>query len=97
MSYWLRELAGWFLVAVGLWMLYACYELIQDRRLFEAGPLSIVGIIVFRGGIHLLKVAVAARICSLAKERTRAEKPAPPAAGARGRGTAANPVAVRGS
>jgi hypothetical protein len=73
MSFWLREVAGWLLVVLGLRMLYVCFELIQEQRIIEAGPLSIIGIIIFRGGIHLLKVAVAARICKLAHERERAQ------------------------
>jgi hypothetical protein len=88
MRFLLREVAGWFLVLVGLWTLYECYELtVKERRLFEAGPLSIVGIVVFRGGIHLLKVAVAARLCREAKEQARADKkprPAPVSAATRG-------------
>jgi len=73
---WLREIAGWLLVAGGLFLIYICYLFLQEKRIIEAGPLSILGIIVFRGGIHLLKVAVAARICREAKERTRQDVPA---------------------
>src|SRR5439155_14088804 len=68
------ELAGWLLVVAGVGVLFECYLLIvKESRLFEAAPLSLVGIIVFRGGIQLLKVGVASRICSLAKERTQAD------------------------
>jgi hypothetical protein len=78
---WLREIAGWLLVAGGLFLIYICYLFLQEKRIIEAGPLSILGIIVFRGGIHLLKVAVAARICLEAKDRARQDRPArtPPA------------------
>ena len=62
MTYWLREVAGWALVAVGLFAFWQAYDLLLGKRLFEAGPLVVIGIIVFRGGIHLLKVAVAAHI-----------------------------------
>lgn len=79
MRFWRREIAGWLLVAAGLgtfglvgWLL-----LLRDRGhyLVEAGPLTFIGFIVFRGGIHLLKVAVAARVCAQAQERTRADQP----------------------
>lgn len=65
MRFWTREIAGWLLVALGLFVLYLCVAvLLSDRPLIiEAGPLTLIGIIIFRGGIHLLKVAVAARIC----------------------------------
>ena len=77
MMYWVREIAGWLLVGVGLLMFLAVYDLlttIDERgvlrpRIFEATIMMIPGIFVFRGGIHLLKVAVAARICGEAQDR----------------------------
>ena len=61
MSYWLREVAGWALVLVGLYTFWQSYDFLLRKRVFEAGPLSFIGFIVFRGGIHVLKVAVAAQ------------------------------------
>ena len=93
------EVAGWLLVLAGVGVLFECYVLIvQGSRLFQAGPLSIIGIIVFRGGIHLLKVAVAARICSQARERTQEDVASkPPARKPTGRTAAATTIAARGS
>jgi hypothetical protein len=83
MRFLFREIMGWLLVVAGLLALYVCYEMILERRLFEAGPLCLIGIVVFRGGIHLLKVAVAARICLLARERIKPDRmPRKPAAAA---------------
>jgi len=66
---WWREIAGWLLVALGLYLFFITFLLLTDKLVLEAGPLSVIGIVVFRGGIHLLKVAVAARMCSQARER----------------------------
>lgn len=74
MRFWLRELAGWALVIVGLYFFLICLTLLinEPRSYLEAGPLTLIGIIVFRGGIHLLKVAMAARVCLYARdERAR--------------------------
>jgi hypothetical protein len=71
MNFWLRELAGWALVLVGLAIFGLSIVFLQHPshpRILEVGPLIVVGFIVFRGGIHLLKVAVAARICLQAAE-----------------------------
>lgn len=77
MRFWIREIAGWALILIGLYVLYLCVAvLLTDRPLLlQSGPLALIGIMVFRGGIHLLKVAVAARVC-LHADRT-AEKPQP--------------------
>jgi hypothetical protein len=69
MRFWLREVAGWLLVGVGLYMGYLVYLLALGRHLVELWALAIFGIFVFRGGIHLLKVAIAARVCMQAQER----------------------------
>ena len=71
MSYWFREVAGWVLVALGLLAFWQAYDLLLGKRLFEAGPLVVIGIIVFRGGIHLLKVAVAAQAARAMPEPTK--------------------------
>lgn len=66
MRFWIRELAGWILVALGLYIFYICFlALFVERPPFivEVGVLAFIGFVVFRGGIHLLKVAVAARVC----------------------------------
>ncbi|MFM8274266.1 MAG: hypothetical protein ACKODX_18315 [Gemmata sp.] len=60
-AYWSRELAGWALLAAGLWQFWNTYVLITSRRIFEAGPAAFIAFVVFRGGLHLLKVAVAAQ------------------------------------
>jgi hypothetical protein len=75
MRYRLREGAGWVLVVVGLWIFYEAYGLWADRLPLGAAGMTVAGIFVFRGGIHLLKVAVAARVCEQANARLY---PAPP-------------------
>ena len=65
MRYWWREAAGWVLVVIGLLIFgWAILLLTVYHGIFESGPMVLAGIFVFRGGIHLLKVAVAARVCT---------------------------------
>lgn len=68
MRFWLRELAGWALVLLGLFVFYLCLALLLTERYIHAAELTIIGVIIFRGGIHLLKVAVAARVCMQFRE-----------------------------
>jgi hypothetical protein len=60
-AYWSREIAGWVLVLGGLYAFVVAYDLLLSKRIFEAAPMVFIGFIVFRGGIHILKVAVAAQ------------------------------------
>lgn len=80
MSYWAREIAGWVLVILGLTAFWLAYSLLLDRRVFEAAPLTFMGFIIFRGGVHVLKVAVAAQMARSIPEAARpaARRPARP-------------------
>ena len=60
-AYWSREVIGWLLIAAGMFAFLTAYGLLLNKRVFEAAPLTFIGFIVFRGGIHVLKVAVAAQ------------------------------------
>jgi hypothetical protein len=71
-AYWSREVAGWLLILAGLLTFWQAYVFLLDRRILEAGPLSFIGFIVFRGGVHVLKVAVAAQA---ARGQTEAAQP----------------------
>jgi hypothetical protein len=79
MRFLFREIAGWLLVAIGLFIFYICLGFLTSAswpRFLESGPLAFIGFIVFRGGIHLLKVAVAARVC-LQAQATRDQAATP--------------------
>ena len=75
MRYWWRETAGWALVLLCLLIFgWAILLLTVYHGIFESGPMVLAGIFVFRGGIHLLKVAVAARVCMEAAAEVRKER-----------------------
>lgn len=73
--FWLREIAGWLLVALGLFGFYVCFVLILNRQILEAGSGTVISVVMFRGGIHLLKVAVAARVCMQAADKVAEQRP----------------------
>lgn len=73
MRFWVRELAGWLLMGLGLFCFYWVLVLLSRPvpGFLQSGPILVMGIFVFRGGIHLLKVAVAARIVLRADDNAR--------------------------
>ncbi len=77
MGFWLREIFGWLLVGIGLFVFYFTFQILvrEHPGILEAVPLTFMGIVIFRGGIHLLKVAVAARICLHADRALNSAKP----------------------
>jgi hypothetical protein len=76
MSVWLREAAGWVLLGIGLAAFAVCYFVfLLQRRVVEAVGLGLIGFVVFRGGMHLLKVAIAARAAREAGRVPETPKP----------------------
>ncbi|HZZ81436.1 MAG TPA: hypothetical protein VFE62_23240 [Gemmataceae bacterium] len=71
MRFWIREIMGWLLVLAGLYGFVVCLGLlVSDRpQMIEAAIFTVPCIFVFRGGIHLLKVAIAARAAMQAESR----------------------------
>ena len=72
----IREVAGWLLVLTGLYAFYLSYHLLTtESKLITAPPVALVGFFIFRGGIHLLKVSIAARVSYRAhREMTEAPR-----------------------
>lgn len=59
---WLRETAGWLLLGTGVAAFAVCYfALLLRAYSIEAAILAFIAFTVFRGGLHLLKVAMAAK------------------------------------
>jgi hypothetical protein len=67
--FWLREMAGWVLLVLGLLVFYECFALLLAKQLIHVLPMMFLGFVVFRAGIHLLKVSAAALVCLRAQEQ----------------------------
>jgi hypothetical protein len=75
MRYWIHEIAGWLLVGLGLFAFFACYQfLLLENRIIESGPLLVIGVFLFRGGLHLVKIAVAADVATRTQEHLALER-----------------------
>jgi hypothetical protein len=73
-----REVLGWALVVLGLYVFYKTYGLLHNGWIVEGSALTVIGFIIFRGGLHLLKVAVAAQVCLRAWEKVEGDGQRPP-------------------
>jgi hypothetical protein len=76
MSVWLREVIGWLLLGAGLGTFaLSGHSILVQRWLTSGILLAGIGFFVFRGGLHLLKVAMAARAALDAGKSVDAPKP----------------------
>jgi hypothetical protein len=60
----IREVIGWLLTILGLVLIGFVLHLALNRSVIEAMALSLPGVIVFRAGISLVKIAAAGRIAA---------------------------------
>lgn len=58
----IREFVGWLLVLVGLGLIGVDFLLAINRNVIEALALALPSAIVFRAGIGLVRISMAARI-----------------------------------
>lgn len=72
MGFWIREIVGWLLVLLGLFAYLVCFaNFLAEDKVIGAGILAGMGTMVFRGGLHLVKVATAARVVLAVRRRER--------------------------
>ena len=72
---WPRELLGIALLGLGVYFFFGSLDYVRDGKILDAGILTLMGIVVFNAGNHLLKVAVAARILMRDKAHRDGKKP----------------------
>ncbi|MGB1930051.1 MAG: hypothetical protein ACPIA2_12030 [Mariniblastus sp.] len=58
----IREFVGWLLVLLGLGLIGVDFLLAINRNVIEALALALPSVIVFRAGIGLVRISMAARI-----------------------------------
>jgi hypothetical protein len=68
----IREIFGWLLVLAGLYVFYIALQLLlRDGPFILEAPIVVaIGFFVFRGGLQLIKIAVAGRVCLNAQAAT---------------------------
>ena len=69
--FWLREIVGWALVVMALYLMYVALVFLMDLqspRVIEAGVVVIAGLGVLKAGILLVRISTAARICRLDRD-----------------------------
>ena len=73
--YWAREIAGWLLVAAGLYGYLLCFGVFLMQEKAMTGTIAAgIATVIFRGGLHLVRVATAARLVQQSRRAESAGK-----------------------
>ncbi len=62
MFFWIREIAGWLLIVLSLWILSFGLQYVENRQIVEGGVVAMIGLGVMRAGVLLVRVSTAARV-----------------------------------
>jgi len=65
MFFWLREIIGWALLALSLYIINTAINFVEARQVFEAGITLSAALIVMRCGTLLIRLSTVARITLL--------------------------------
>ncbi len=58
----IRELLGWALIIIALVFVRSAFDYLETQKVVEASVTVLAASFVFRGGIHLVKMSIAARV-----------------------------------
>jgi hypothetical protein len=64
MLFWIREILGWSLVVVSLFLVQTSLGYVSNRQVVEGGVVALISIGVLRAGILVVRMSTAARIAS---------------------------------
>ena len=70
MFFWFREIMGWALLGLSLFIIYTAINFVGARQVFEAGITLSAALIVMRCGMLLIRLNTVARI-TLMTDRPR--------------------------
>jgi hypothetical protein len=62
MFFWIRELAGWGLIALSMVLANIALMYVGNRQVVEAALVGLILLSFFKGGILLIRISTAARI-----------------------------------
>ncbi|MBL8819272.1 MAG: hypothetical protein JNL58_24790 [Planctomyces sp.] len=76
--FWTREIAGWLLVVVALFLVQTGLQFVRNLdspRIIEASVVMFGAMGVLRAGIYLIRMSTAARICRAELRTDKAQTP----------------------
>lgn len=62
MFLWMREIAGWILVAIALFQIRVALNYVSNRQVVEAAVVGFILLALLRAGVLLIRMSTAARI-----------------------------------